>query len=311
MPSGVFDSILLKHLWGTDELRAIFNDENRVQKWFDYEAALALVAGRARHHSAGRCRRDRPQGQGRQCRPRGDRRRDPSHQAPAGAGAARLAGDLRRRPRRISPLRPDHAGRARYRRHAADQGGARGVRARPAGHRARAVSARRAAQEHADGRPYPCGAGAADHLRPQMRDLAGRDRPQPSAPDAIAGADVRRQPGRRGRHPGVIRRACVRARQEGDGAPRPRRRRHLLAAGARPSGRVCRRARVDWREPRQDRKRDHQAGAYRDRRARRAVQRRQGRLLDHAAQAQPVDDRGASSRSAARCDTPSRSCTRR
>src|SRR5258706_4865640 len=43
MPSGVFDSILLKDLWGTDELRAIFSDENRVQKWFDYEAALALA----------------------------------------------------------------------------------------------------------------------------------------------------------------------------------------------------------------------------------------------------------------------------
>ena len=43
MPSGVFDSILLKHLWGTDALRAIFNDENRVQKWFDFEAALALA----------------------------------------------------------------------------------------------------------------------------------------------------------------------------------------------------------------------------------------------------------------------------
>jgi adenylosuccinate lyase len=42
MPSGVFDSILLKHIWGTEELRAAFNDENRVQKWFDYEAALAL-----------------------------------------------------------------------------------------------------------------------------------------------------------------------------------------------------------------------------------------------------------------------------
>jgi adenylosuccinate lyase len=41
MPSSVFDSTLLKHLWGTDELRAIFNDENRVQKWYDYEAALA------------------------------------------------------------------------------------------------------------------------------------------------------------------------------------------------------------------------------------------------------------------------------
>src|SRR5262249_15267234 len=42
MPSGVFDSTLLKHLWGTDELRAVFNDESRVQKWYDYEAALAL-----------------------------------------------------------------------------------------------------------------------------------------------------------------------------------------------------------------------------------------------------------------------------
>ena len=42
MPSGVFDSTLLKHLWGTEELRAVFNDENRVQKWYDYEAALAL-----------------------------------------------------------------------------------------------------------------------------------------------------------------------------------------------------------------------------------------------------------------------------
>ena len=43
MPSGVFDSTLLKHMWGTDELRAVFNDETRVQKWYDYEAALALA----------------------------------------------------------------------------------------------------------------------------------------------------------------------------------------------------------------------------------------------------------------------------
>jgi adenylosuccinate lyase len=41
MPTSVFDATLLKHLWGTDELRAIFSDENRVQKWYDYEAALA------------------------------------------------------------------------------------------------------------------------------------------------------------------------------------------------------------------------------------------------------------------------------
>ena len=42
MPSGVFDDALIKHLWSTDELRAIFNDANRVQKWYDFEAALAL-----------------------------------------------------------------------------------------------------------------------------------------------------------------------------------------------------------------------------------------------------------------------------
>lgn len=42
MASGVFDDALVKHLWSTDELRAIFSDRNRVQKWYDYEAALAL-----------------------------------------------------------------------------------------------------------------------------------------------------------------------------------------------------------------------------------------------------------------------------
>lgn len=42
MASGVFDDALLKHIWGTDELRAIFNDANRVQRWYDFEAALAL-----------------------------------------------------------------------------------------------------------------------------------------------------------------------------------------------------------------------------------------------------------------------------
>jgi len=42
MASGVFDDALLRHLWSTDELRAIFSDSNRVQKWYDFEAALAL-----------------------------------------------------------------------------------------------------------------------------------------------------------------------------------------------------------------------------------------------------------------------------
>jgi len=42
MASGVFDDALIQHLWSTDELRAIFSDRNRVQKWYDFESALAL-----------------------------------------------------------------------------------------------------------------------------------------------------------------------------------------------------------------------------------------------------------------------------
>ena len=42
MASGIFDDALLKHVFSTDELRAIFSDRNRVQKWYDYEAALAI-----------------------------------------------------------------------------------------------------------------------------------------------------------------------------------------------------------------------------------------------------------------------------
>ena len=41
MASGVFDDALIKHLWSSDEFRQIFSDANRVQKWYDFEAALA------------------------------------------------------------------------------------------------------------------------------------------------------------------------------------------------------------------------------------------------------------------------------
>lgn len=45
MASGVFDDALIQHLWSTEELRGIFNDRNRVQKWLDFEAAFALEQG--------------------------------------------------------------------------------------------------------------------------------------------------------------------------------------------------------------------------------------------------------------------------
>ena len=42
MASGIFDDALIKHLWSSDECRAIFSDENRVRKWYEFEAALAI-----------------------------------------------------------------------------------------------------------------------------------------------------------------------------------------------------------------------------------------------------------------------------
>lgn len=43
MPVSVFDMQSLQHLWGTDELRTIFGEEMRIQKWLDFEAALAAA----------------------------------------------------------------------------------------------------------------------------------------------------------------------------------------------------------------------------------------------------------------------------
>ena len=41
MPSNAIDSFIFKDMYGTDELRAVFSDEQLVQCWLDYEAALA------------------------------------------------------------------------------------------------------------------------------------------------------------------------------------------------------------------------------------------------------------------------------
>ena len=41
MPSHITDSIFLKDLYGTDEMRAVFEDRALLQKWLDVEAALA------------------------------------------------------------------------------------------------------------------------------------------------------------------------------------------------------------------------------------------------------------------------------
>src|SRR5699024_6196462 len=45
MPSHVIDMVMLKNTFGTEEMRNVWSDENRLQKHFDIEAALALAEG--------------------------------------------------------------------------------------------------------------------------------------------------------------------------------------------------------------------------------------------------------------------------
>lgn len=46
MPSHVIDSLFFKDLFGSSAMRAIFDDLNLLQKWLDYEAALARAEAR-------------------------------------------------------------------------------------------------------------------------------------------------------------------------------------------------------------------------------------------------------------------------
>lgn len=41
MSAAIYDSVLFKDLFGTEEMREIFSDSYLVQKWLDVEAALA------------------------------------------------------------------------------------------------------------------------------------------------------------------------------------------------------------------------------------------------------------------------------
>ena len=41
MPATIFDSLVFRDIFTTPEMRTVFSDENRVQKYLDFEAALA------------------------------------------------------------------------------------------------------------------------------------------------------------------------------------------------------------------------------------------------------------------------------
>ena len=46
MPSTILDSAVFRDIFTTPAMRAVWSDENRVQKYLDFEAALARAQGK-------------------------------------------------------------------------------------------------------------------------------------------------------------------------------------------------------------------------------------------------------------------------
>ncbi len=52
MPSTILNSAVFRDIFTTPAMRAVWSDENRVQKYLDFEAALAKAQGAAEDHPA-------------------------------------------------------------------------------------------------------------------------------------------------------------------------------------------------------------------------------------------------------------------
>ena len=53
MAATIFDSHIFRNVFTTEAMREVFSDENRVQKYLDFEAALAKAQAKLENHPAG------------------------------------------------------------------------------------------------------------------------------------------------------------------------------------------------------------------------------------------------------------------
>ena len=188
MPSTAIDSAVFRDIFSTAAMRQVFSDENRVQKYLDFEAALARAQARlgiipqeageeiVRHCNAGEI--DYRQAQD----------ADRAHRLSGAAGGAAARRTVRGRARRMVPLGRHHAGHHRQRDSHADPRGA-GISIEQRDRRRSPTRWPRLAKQlsrHADGRAQQSAAGRADHLRLQDGDVARRVRAPQAAPEGNA-----------------------------------------------------------------------------------------------------------------------------
>ena len=174
MPATILDSAIFRDIFTTEAMRNVLSDENRMQKYLDFEAALARAQAQARDHPAGGLRRNRQALHG---RPRSTstklKEAKPSASAirccrwcsswSSSARTGSANGATGAPPPRTSPTPPPSC---------------RSARRSPSSRRTSTASrdalggARQEVPRHADGRPQQPAAGGADHLRLQDGDLS-------------------------------------------------------------------------------------------------------------------------------------------
>ena len=197
MTDRITDSALYRHLWGTDEARAVLGEEGRLRRLAGGDHGAGPGPGRGRADPGPRGRTDRRARPGRPDRPGLRGRADPAGLAlhagpdPGPAGRAARAGPRLR-------LRRGH--RAGHHRHLDGAGAAPDRRpglAGPAADRGAAARARGRAPGHGDGGPHPRAAGQPGDVRLEGR-VVGRRDPPPPGPAArrrapLAGRAARRR----------------------------------------------------------------------------------------------------------------------
>ena len=124
MPSTLIDSAVFRDIFSTEAMRRVFSDENRVQKYLDFEAALARAQARlgiipkeaadeiCRHCNVAEIDFAKLKTQ------------TETHRLSGAAGGAAARRAVPRRARRVVPLGRHHAGHHRHRHRDADPRGA-------------------------------------------------------------------------------------------------------------------------------------------------------------------------------------------
>ena len=189
MPTGTINSAIFRDIFGTEAMRQVWSDGNRIQKYLDFEAGARPRAGQARHHPEGGVRGNPQALQVRSVRHREAEEADRAHRLPGAAGGGAARRSLRGRSRRMVPLGRHHAGHHRHRDDHADSREPRDHREGHQRHFRRARGTRQEVPRHADGRPQQPAAGGADHLRLQdARPISPRSSATRSGSSSFASA---------------------------------------------------------------------------------------------------------------------------